>query len=263
MNSPAVLIENLSVSIDSKPILTDINFSIARGEMVTIIGPNGAGKSTLLRCIGGLETRYSGLISISGQPIRSYPRKELAKQISYVPQSSERGLPYSVREFILMSRYPHFKGFFTVSADDRRAVDDSIESSGLAALADRRIDSLSGGERQKVFIAAAVAQGASIVLLDEPTTFLDYRCAAEVMDLMIRLNHTENLTVISVTHDVNQGVSGSHRVLGLKSGCVAFSGTPVELMSPDTLERIYDLPFQTIANPLDGRSVVFPKGTGR
>ncbi len=256
MNSPAVLVQNLSVSIDSKPILTDVSVSLESGRFLTIIGPNGAGKSTLLRCIGRLHKLFSGSISIAGRPIADYSRRDLAKCVSYVPQSGDRGLPYTVREFVMMSRYPHLGSFFTVSRTDRDAVARALGEAELESFAERRIDTLSGGERQKVFIAAALAQGAPIVLLDEPTTFLDYRQAAGILDLIRRMNRSSGITVISVTHDINQALDCSDWILALKDGHAVFSGPPAGLLPAGTLDRIFDLPFEVLPTPSPR---IFPK----
>ncbi len=256
MNSPAILVQNLSVSIDSKPILINVSVSLEPGRFLTIIGPNGAGKSTLLRCIGSLHKPFSGSIAIAGRPIAGYSRRDLAKCISYVPQSGDRGFPYTVHEFVMMSRYPHLRSFFTVSRTDRDAVARALAEAELESFAQRRIDTLSGGERQKVFIAAALAQGAPIVLLDEPTTFLDYRQAAGILDLIRRMNRSSGITVISVTHDINQALDCCDWILALKDGHAVFSGPPASLLSAGTLDRIFDLPFEILTDPSPR---IFPK----
>jgi iron complex transport system ATP-binding protein len=259
MSAAAFQIEGLNVSAGGVHILRDVSFDVAESESLSIIGPNGAGKTTLLRCLMRMVPTMAGSLSIFGQPLASLAQRELAQLVSYVPQAEGRTLPFNVREFMLMSRYPHLSPFSHLTATDHAVVDSAIERTGIAAFESRGMDTLSGGERQKVFIAAALAQETRVMLLDEPTTFLDYRHQVEVLDLVDRLHNEGGLTVISVTHDLNQGALAGNRILALKAGRVAFHGTPAELLKqPAVLAGIYDTEFDLIAHPHTGATIVAP-----
>lgn len=259
---PAVEIDRFSFAVGGKPILREVSFAVAAGEYLSVIGPNGAGKTTLLKCIDRLAAGGTGSIHVFGRPLERYRQRELARRISYVPQADGRLFPYTVHEFVLMGRYPHLAPLSGFGRDDRLAVDEAMEQAGVAAFARRRLATLSGGERQKVFVAAALAQGAEVLLLDEPTTFLDYRHQAEVRELLARLNRDRGTTVVAVTHDVNQAALDSHRVLALRAGAVAFLGPPAELMNASCLAAIYGTGFVLVDHPCAGLPIVVPRQPG-
>ncbi len=259
MSSPILDIENLGLAFGAAQILDDVSFSVAEGEFLSIIGPNGAGKTSLLTCLNRIHRPTSGTIQLLGKQQRDYSQRRLAREISYVPQSDGRYVPFTVREYVLMARYPYLSPFSSISEDDHEATEAALALTDIAEFGDRQLSTLSGGERQKVHIAAAVAQGARIMLLDEPTTFLDYRHQLEITTLLQQLNQEQGITVIAVTHDVSVAVLASSNVLALKQGRVAFWGTPDKLVADDTLESIYDTPFDVLA--LEGRTLVLPKGS--
>ena len=236
-------VRNFSFRLGAKQILGDVSFSVRRGEYLSIVGPNGAGKTTLLRCIDRLLSGGSGEIEVFGRPLEGYRRRDLARRISYVPQADGRIFPFSVRQFVLMGRYPYLNPFSSVDREGRQAVREALELTGTGEFAERRLDTLSGGERQKVYIAAALAQGAEILLLDEPTTFLDYRHQAEIRDVLARANRASGTTVLCVTHDLNRAALDSDRILALCGGAVVFCGRPEEIMKAEVLQSIYHTPF--------------------
>jgi iron complex transport system ATP-binding protein len=242
-------IHDFSFRIGQKEILRDVTFAIRRGEHLAIVGPNGAGKSTLLKCIDRILVGGSGRIEVLGRPLHSYRQRELARLISYVPQADGGVLPFTVEQFVLMGRYPYLSPFSSISRADRQVVCQTLELTGTAEFADRLLCTLSGGERQKVFIAAALAQGAEVLLLDEPTTFLDYRHQAEVHEVLARVNHQSGVTIVAVTHDVNHAALQSHRIVALRAGRVAFCGPPGELMKPAVLQEIYGTPLRLVEHP--------------
>jgi iron complex transport system ATP-binding protein len=244
----AIDVSGLSFAIDGKRILENVSFRVDRGAFWSIIGRNGAGKSTLLKCLERIERRWQGRIRIQGEPIETLPQKELARRISYVPQAGEGLFPFTVREFVLMSRYPHLSPFTTVHAEDERTADRALETTGTTMFARRRLPTLSGGERQKVYIAAALAQGAPIMLLDEPTTFLDYRHQVEVLGLLRRIG-ADGTTILSVTHDVNCALQTSDHILALDKGRVVFEGPAREVADLAMLERIYHASFRALDDP--------------
>jgi iron complex transport system ATP-binding protein len=239
--------------------LDDVSFHVDSGEHLAIIGPNGADKTSLLRCIARLYDVTAGQITVEGRPASEYTRRDLAQRVSYVPQADGRPIRYTVWDFILMARYPHLAGMGRFGDKDYGAVLAAMEKTGTAPFAKRRMDTLSGGERQTVFIAAALAQGANILILDEPTTFLDYKHQGEILDLMTQLHRDEGLTIISVTHDLNHGASTGDRVLALKEGKSLFFGEPDELREGDTLRRLYDTDFEFIDHTRRDRSYIVPR----
>lgn len=251
-------VREFSFRLGRKEILRDVSFTAACGEYLSIVGPNGAGKTTLLKCIDRLLVGGTGRIEIFGRPLESYRQKDLARRISYVPQADGRVIPFTVRQFVLMGRYPYLSPFSSIDKEGRRAVDDALQMTHSAELADRRLDTLSGGERQKVYIAAALAQGADILLLDEPTTFLDYRHQAEIRDLLSRVNQQSKATIVCVTHDLNRAVLDSDRIVAIVAGRVLFSGTPAEIMKPDVLETLFRTPFVLTPHPQAAIEVIVP-----
>ena len=267
MPSPSdhiIRIDGFSFRYGRKQILDDVCFNVARGESLAIVGPNGAGKTTLIKCLDALldgvaGASKSGNIELDGRPIADYSRKELARLVSYVPQADGHVAPFNVEQFITMARYPHLSSFSPVDGHNLDVVRETMERTETAQFADRSLESLSGGERQRVFIAAAIAQSAKIILLDEPTTFLDYRHQAEVRLLLGQMAQTDNLTMISVTHDVNRAAMESDRIVALREGRVVFVGQPQEIMRPEVLQRIYDTSFLMVDHPQTGLPVIVPR----
>ncbi|MGD0516278.1 MAG: ABC transporter ATP-binding protein [Thermoguttaceae bacterium] len=260
-NDTAVLeARNFSFSLGGKEILHEVSFSVRRGEYVAIVGPNGAGKTTLLKCFDRLLSGGSGELKIEGRTIKRFRQKELAGLVAYVPQADGRTIPFSVEEFLLMCRYPHLSPFSPASGKDRQAVREAMSRTNTSEFAGRAISTLSGGERQKVYIAAALAQGAHIWLLDEPTTFLDYNRQNEILALTARVNKEFGVTILAVTHDLNHAVLEADRVVALKEGRVVFDGTPAEIMKPDMLGRIYDTQFLLVDHPGKKISMIVPPG---
>jgi iron complex transport system ATP-binding protein len=262
MSLPRVLVENLSVRLGEAEILHEVSFAVGRGEFLTVIGPNGAGKSTLLRCLDGILVPSEGRVLIDDRPVAGFGRRELARTVSYVPQPDAGPLDYSVRSFVEMGRFPHVSAWAALTEEDAEAVRNAMELTSVADLADRSMSSLSGGERQRASIAAALAQGGSILLLDEPTSFLDYRHQVQILDLLDRLHHENGLTIVAVTHDLNSTVASSNSVLALKNGRVAATGKPVELLDTKVLAAIYDADFRLIAGGHRGLPLVLPARNG-
>ncbi|MFC1489724.1 ABC transporter ATP-binding protein [Candidatus Latescibacterota bacterium] len=238
--------------------MKNISLSVNEGEYVSVIGPNGAGKTTLLKCLMRIYTGGTGHISISGKPIESYKQKELAKLLSYVPQGDSRSLDFTAYEFVMMGRYPYLSPFTSLSGDDKKAVNDALEATETVHLRDRYLNTLSGGERQNVFIAAAIAQGSNILLLDEPTTFLDPKHQYDINKTLKRVNRTQGFTIVSVTHDINNASLLSSRIILLKDGSVAFTGKPTEVMCNDVLEAVYGKEFLFVDHPSTGHPVIIP-----
>lgn len=259
---PVLDVVRLTVRIDGAPILSEVELSVGRGEFLSVIGPNGAGKSTLIRCLAGLIGPRNGEVLLGGRSLATYSRRALARVVSYVPQADTRELPFSVRVFVEMGRYPHLGSWATLGPSDLEAVEIALERTDTIHLAGRPMGSLSGGERQRVLIAAALAQGGSVLLLDEPTTFLDYRHQMGILELLERLHSDEGLTIVTATHDLNWTVAVSDSVLALKEGRVLFHGPSSEVYSAHRLESIYANRFELVE--VGGRRVplVLPARNG-
>jgi len=254
-----VRVDGYSFSLGEKTILRDVCFEVFRGETLAIVGPNGAGKTTLLKCLDRILVGGTGRIEVFGQPLESYRQKELARRISYVPQADGRVAPFTVEQFVLMGRYPHLSPFTSISRDDRRIAREAMQGTGVLPFADRPLTTLSGGERQKVYIAAALAQGAEVLLLDEPTTFLDYRHQAEIQTVLARANRESGVTMVAVTHDLNQAALAADRIVALQDGRVVFRGPAAGIMQAETLERIYGTPFLLSEHPQTRMPVILPR----
>jgi iron complex transport system ATP-binding protein len=262
LSVPKIAVEGLSVRLGEAEVLHEVSMAVGAGEFLTVIGPNGAGKSTLLRCLDGILEPSAGSVLVDGRPIAEIGRRELAKTVAYVPQPDAGLLDYTVRSFIEMGRYPHVGVWAALTEADARAVRNAMELTGVAGLADRSVASLSGGERQRASIGAALAQGGSILLLDEPTSFLDYRHQVQILDLLDRLHRESGLTIVTVTHDLNSTVAFSDSVLALKDGEVAATGRPAELLDADVLKEIYGAEFRLIAGGHRGLPLVVPARNG-
>ncbi|MBN1591073.1 MAG: ABC transporter ATP-binding protein [Pirellulales bacterium] len=255
----AIDVRDFSISLAGRRILNSVSFSVRRGEAVTIVGPNGAGKTTLLKCLAGLLSGDSGEIQLDGQPLADYGRKRLARRMSYVPQADSQPVPFTVEQFVLMGRYPYLSPFSPVSREDREVAHQAMAATDTAQFAPRRLDTLSGGERQKVYLAAALAQAAEILLLDEPTTFLDYHHQEDICRLLRRSARSAGLTMISVTHDVNRAALESDRIVALRRGRVVFVGTPREIMRPEVLGEVYGCQFVLVEHPHSGMPMIVPQ----
>ncbi len=227
--------------------LGPIDLEIAAGECFCVVGPNGAGKTTLLRCLAGLRAPSRGEVAHRGRNFADLSRRELARRIAYVPQVRPANVPLTVREVVELGRYPHLSPFqLAPSATDHRAVAQALAAAGIEALAERPLDELSGGERQMAWIAAALAQEAEVLILDEPTTHLDPRHQREVAGLLHRLHRECGATVLLATHDLELAGLLGDRVLALCAGRTFALGPPVEVLSADSLAELFDAPFRAV-----------------
>jgi iron complex transport system ATP-binding protein len=261
MTGHALEAASLSFSIGDAAILTGVSFTVREGETWSVLGPNGSGKSTLLKCLMRIHRTWTGRVELFGRSLDSYPQRELARNIAYVPQAgSEQGCPFTVRQFIAMARYPYSGPFRTERRSDNAAVDEAMERTHTTRFARRTLHTLSGGERQKVFIAAALAQGGPIMLLDEPTAFLDYRHRQEVSAIMRWLNNQSGRAIVSVTHDVNAALLLGGMALALREGRVVYRGPVQGLRDLKLLASIYDAEFRFIDDPVTGQRLVAPAG---
>jgi iron complex transport system ATP-binding protein len=252
-------VQGLCCRLGDRPVLTDVSLEVAAGEFLSIVGPNGAGKSTLVKCLNGVLRDWQGSVELDGIDVRSASPRELARRAAYVPQFRSGSATFRVSEFLLMSRYARQGPFSAPGQADLAAVDGALDLTGTAHLRERSLETLSGGESQKVYIAAALAQECPILLLDEPVTFLDPRYQHEVNLLLKRLNREQAMTVVTISHDINSAVLSSHRVLGLKGGRVVFLDRIEALMQPEQLQAIFDTEFLFVSHPESGVPLVVPR----
>ena len=259
MNVQAALrADSVSCFLGGKQILDSVSFDVDDGEFISLIGPNGAGKTTLLRCLMRIIPFEGGMIHLKEKDISATGQKELASKIAYVPQADSRYLPFSVEEFVMTGRYPHLSPFTACSGSDKAAVQEALERTGTSGFAARRMSGLSGGERQLVMIAAAIAQGAGIMLLDEPAAFLDPGHESSIMNLLKEINTGAGTAVIMVTHDINRAILMGGRSLVLAGGTVRYFDEARGLTSSGILEQVYDREFEYISHPRAGCDIILP-----
>ena len=247
----------LSVQRKRSPILNDVNFRVEKGQTVTIIGPNGSGKSTLLKCLTRIVSDFTGEIVIAGKSQDRYDQRALARVLGYVPQSMGGVIPFTVEEFVGLGRYPHMRPFQRMEGHHSLLARKAIELLQLQSFATRKLTSLSGGELQRVWIAATLVQQPQVLLLDEPLTFLDVAQQTKLNGLFGEVAQALGLTTLWVTHDLTQAVIASDRILALKKGRVLFFGPPEELMQAGVLKRIFDISFHVAMHPVAGVPVPF------
>ena len=226
-----------------------IDLDVAAGECLIVVGPNGAGKTTLLRLLTGLLSPSAGDVAWRGTSLRSLPRRRLARHLAYVPQIRPARVPLSVEEVVLLGRYPHLGRLqLAPRPEDYAAVREALEQVGIETLRRRPVDELSGGERQSVYIAAALAQEAEVLVLDEPTTHLDPRHQREVVELLARLARGSERTVVAATHDLTFAALVADRLVALAGGRVTAIGTPAEILRSEVLEELFGSRFRLVGD---------------
>lgn len=251
--------EDLALGYDGAPIIAGLDTVIPDGSFTVIIGPNACGKSTLLRGLSRLLTPASGRVILDGKTITSLPAKEVARRLGLLPQSAIAPDGITVADLVGRGRYPH-QGLLRQWSDaDERAVGDALEATGTTALAPRRVDELSGGQRQRVWVAMVLAQQTDLLLLDEPTTYLDIAHQVELMELFAHLNR-RGRTIVAVLHDLNHAARYADHIIAMRDGRILATGSPAEVVTSARVEEIYDLPNVVIADPISGGPLVVPRG---
>lgn len=252
--------ESLVSGYGSRTIVDGVDLELPAGRITAIVGANACGKSTLLKTISRLITPTSGAVVLDGRKISEIHTKELARTLGLLPQQPIAPEGIAVADLVGRGRHPHQKLFRSWTADDDRAVAEALEATGITDLADRSVDELSGGQRQRVWIAMALAQETDILLLDEPTTFLDVAHQIEVLDLLTDLNRRRGTTVVMVLHDLNLAIRYADTLLAVKNGRVHAVGVPEEIVSPMLIEEVFDLPNHVTTDPVSGKPMVTPIG---
>jgi len=230
---------NVCLGYGQKSVVKDLNIRIHRGEIVTFVGPNGSGKTTILKSLSRYLKPQKGQIYLEDKDIFKLDTKYVARKIAVLPQVKSASGDLSVRNLIEYGRYPHLNFGQRMNEDDHRIVDWALDKTGMGELSDRQLASLSGGERQRAWIAMALAQKPEILLLDEPTTFLDVSYQLEVLQLVKELNATLGLTIVMVLHDLNHAARYSHRMVAIKDGEVHSTGEPKKLLTGEFLRAVF------------------------
>lgn len=251
-------VDKISFAVGDKLVLNDIAFELKQGAALSVMGHNGAGKTTLLKCIAGINRATGGRIKISGKDQQSHSPKALARILSYVPQRLEVLYPYTVEEFLLLNRYPHLSFARQHSSSDREIIDSAIYLCKLESFKSRMIPTLSGGELQRVLIAAAISQEPELILLDEPFSGLDPKYQELLSEVLITLKKEHKIALLITTHDINQGLRFSDKVLALKQGKSVFNGKVTDFIDGDVLKMVFEKEFSIVKHPKNNFSVVLP-----
>ena len=258
MNTDVILSgENLRVGYGGNPIIDRVNIAIPRGEITVIVGPNACGKSPLLRALSRVLPS-TGMISLTGKPLAEMGAKEIARTMSMLPQSPVTPDGIRVDELVARGRYPYQNVFGSWSEQDEQAVADALEHAGISAQATRRVDELSGGQRQRVWLAMVLAQDTPLVLLDEPTTYLDITHQVEVLNLSRKLQQAGK-TVVMVLHELSMAFRYATNLVVMKDGAIQASGPVNEVVTPELISQVYELDCILLEDPETGRPIVVPK----
>lgn len=250
---------NLSCGYQQQPVLQDLSLQIMQDEFCALLGPNGAGKSTLLYTLMGFLKPSEGKVEIAGKELGQYRRPALAKLMAFVPQESHGDFDHSVEDTVLMGRFPYLGLMQSYNAEDKEKVDAVLAMTYLQDLRHRWLSELSGGEKQRVYIARALVQDTPCILLDESLSQLDINHQVEIMILLRKIAHEQHKTVVIVSHNLNLAANYADKMLFLRDGRLIGSGEPNNLMQESILQELFKLPLQTQINPISGRlNVIYP-----
>lgn len=258
---PRLVAENLTLGYGDRVIVENLDLEVHTGVITTVIGPNGCGKSTLLRSLGRLLKPKAGKVVLDGKAISSMRTKDVARVLGMLPQAPTAPEGLTVGDLVSRGRHPHQSWIRQWSSDDESEVANALELTGVGDLADRPVDELSGGQRQRAWISMALAQGTDILLLDEPTTYLDLAHSIEVLDLVDRLHDEMGRTVIMVLHDLNLAARYSDQLIVMSQGKIVKSGPPQDIISEELLLDVFGLEASVIEDPVSDRPLIVPIGT--
>ncbi|MCY9787184.1 ABC transporter ATP-binding protein [Nocardiopsis sp. EMB25] len=250
--------EGLTLGYGEEPVVHDLTVSVPQGVVTSIVGANGCGKSTLLRGMARLLTPRSGKVLLNGSDIHGLATRDVARIVGLLPQNPVAPEGITVADLVGRGRYPHQGWFRRWTAEDDRAVQDALTATDTLDLAERSVDELSGGQRQRVWIAMTLAQRTDLLLLDEPTTFLDIAHQVEVLDLLLELNRTQGTTVVMVLHDLNLAARYSDHLVAMREGRVYASGRPRDVVTEDLVRDVFGLSAKVYPDPVAGTPSLSP-----
>lgn len=247
--------KNLNISYGNLDIVKDLNLDIPKGKITTIIGSNGCGKSTILKTIARIIQAKSGDIFVNNINIKEQSPKDLAKVMAVLPQSPQAPSGLTVEELIAYGRFPHQKGFGKMRKEDEDIVTWALKSTGIEDFRERPMEALSGGQRQRAWIAMALAQQTEILILDEPTTYLDLAHQLEILKLLEELNRKQGTTIIMVIHELNNAARFADHMIGVKKGKVVCQGTAHEVMTKENLKELFNIDAEIVEDPRNNKPV--------
>ncbi|MFC8825571.1 ABC transporter ATP-binding protein [Streptomyces sp. NPDC057137] len=248
----------LTLAYDDRTVVHDLELAVPDGRVTVIVGPNACGKSTTLRALGRLLKPKSGSVLLDGEELARIPTRKIAQSIGLLPQSPSAPEAITVADLVSRGRQPHQHWWQQWSEEDERAVTEAMARTDVTELAERSVDELSGGQRQRVWIAMALAQETDLLLLDEPTTFLDIAHQVEVLDLVRRLNHDQGRTVVIVLHDLNQAARYADHLVAMKEGRIVAEGHPGEIVTAELVREVFALESVVVPDPVTGSPLVVP-----
>lgn len=254
--------DRLCLAYGDSTVVHDLSLTIQPGSITCLVGPNGSGKSTLLKAFAGLIPAASGEVMMDGQPLSRWKRNELALRLAMLPQKPIVPEGILVKDLVALGRFPHRKWWQRDVSADREAAETAMRMTGVEALADRAVGALSGGQQQRAWIAMALAQQTDVLLLDEPTTYLDWGYQLEVLELLTELNHAQKLTVIMSLHDLNQAAQFGDQIVVLDQGRLQAAGPPDQIITQELLARIFRVRAAVSMNS-EGRPFCIGQGTAR
>lgn len=252
--------EGLSLGYDGHPVVRDLSITVPEGKISVILGENGCGKSTLLKSFARLIKPQAGTITLNGDSIARYPAKQFARTLGLLPQSPVAPEGLRVLDLVARGRFPFQKPLRGMTKEDFAAVNDALEMMGVASLADRCVDELSGGQRQRVWIAMVLAQNTKILLLDEPTTYLDIAYQVDILETLHALNRARGVTIVMVLHDVNLAIRYADHIFALRDGMLLAQGAPKDVMTEALMRQLYRLDCLVMTDPLSGAPHIIPRG---
>ncbi|SDN99818.1 ABC transporter ATP-binding protein [Geodermatophilus sp. DSM 45219] len=250
--------ESVSLAYDDRVVVRDLDLQLTDGSFTAIVGPNGCGKSTLLRALGRLLRPVGGQVLLDGHAIQRTPTRDVARVLGLLPQTPVAPEGLTVGDLVARGRHPHQSWLRQWSRDDEAAVAEALTWTDMADLADRPVDELSGGQRQRAWISMALAQGTDLLLLDEPTTYLDLSHQIDVLELVARLHAERGRTVVVVLHDLNLAARYAQRLVAMDDGRLVASGAPEEVLTEQLLADVFDLEARVVPDPVAGTPMVVP-----
>ncbi|SHL70776.1 ABC transporter ATP-binding protein [Halomonas cupida] len=257
--SPRLCGEGLHAGYESRRVLDDVDLSVAEGKVTILLGPNGSGKSTLLKTLARTLKPSGGQILLDGKDIHQRSSRDVACRLGILPQGPTAPEGLTVRQLVAMGRFPHQRLWRRDSAEDERAIADAMAYTDVTDFAERGVDALSGGQRQRCWIAMVLAQNTDLILLDEPTTFLDLKVQVDLLELLTRLAHEHGRTLLVVLHDLNLAAAYADHLVMMRDGRIVESGTPQQVFTAANLKRVFELDAEVIRDPRSGSLICVPQ----